>query len=386
MRVPLRPRDLTVVALVGAFALAASGTHVVQSGETLSDIAEQHDTNLRALVEANDIADPDLVVAGQELAIPDGSGSERSTTTYTVTDGDTLGAIAATFGTTVTAIADANDISNPNLIHTGTELTVSGTPAPSSSGSERSVGSSSGAELVGQRHTVQPGDTVAGIAGRYGIAADDFARWNGLVDGTLYATTKLLLYDPGSLPGASSASSGPQTHTVQPGESLGRVASRYGSSARAVAEASGITNVNRIVVGQELTIPGGGGGSSARCPVPGSSFFNDWGFPRSGGRSHSGIDLFAAAGTPVYAPVSGTVDIAEGTVGGKQFRLTEPDGTLWFGSHMADFGNTGQVAAGDVIGYVGDSGNARGARPHLHFEVHPGSEAVNPYPLLRSTC
>ncbi len=390
MRVPLRPRDLIAVIALGAFALAGSGTHVVKSGETLSDIANDHGTTVRALVAENGIKNPNLVAAGRSLAIPSGGGGGRgatasSGTTYVVENGDTLGAIARKFGTSVRSLVEANGITNPNLIRTGKKLTIAGSSggaaAPAASG-----GASSGVQLAGQRHLVKSGDTIAGIAQRYGVTQADFVRWNGLQEGKIYASTRLVLFNPGTLPGTSSASGSAQSHTVGNGETLGSIAGRYGSSSSAIAKASGLASVNQIRVGQKLTIPAGGGGGGARCPVPGSSFTNGWGFARSGGRSHAGIDLFAARGTPIYAPVSGWVDIATGTIGGHQFRLTDSSGILWFGSHMSDFGESGQVRAGDVIGYVGDSGNAKGSSPHLHFEIHPSGQAVNPYPLLRAAC
>lgn len=382
MRAPLRSRDLIAVALVAVFALAASGTHVVRSGETLSGIAARNGTSVRAIVQANGLADPDLIVVGQKLNIP-GGGSSGGGGTYVVEKGDTLAGIARKFRTTVAAIASANGISNPNLIRIGDTLAISGSGGGSGGSGGGSAPSGGGAQLHGQRHTVQPGDTIAGIARRYGISQADFVRWNGLVDGKIYATTRLLLFNPGSLPGSGPSS--PTTHTVRSGETLSGIASKYGTSSSAIASASGLANRDSIYVGQKLTIPAGGGGGY-RCPVPGASFFNDWAFPRSGGRSHAGTDLFAARGTPVYAPASGWVDIATGTIGGHQFRLKGADGTLWFGSHMDRFGKSGQVSAGDVIGYVGDSGNARGGRPHLHFEIHPSGQAVNPFPMLRSSC
>ena len=386
MRAPLRPRDLIAIAIVSVFALAGSGTHVIQSGDTLSELAARHGMSVRAVAEANGISNPNLIVVGQRIEIPASAGGGSSggggATTYVVERGDTLARIASKFGTTVAALAAANGISNPNLIVVGRSLAVSGSGGGGGGVTPASSGGS-GVQLSGQRHQVRPGDTIAGIARRYGISQADFVRWNGLSDGKLYATTSLVLYNPGTLPGTTS--SGPQTHTVSQGETLSGIAGRYGTSSQAIASASGLASVNSIRIGQKLTIPGSSG-SSARCPVPGATFFNDWGFPRSGGRSHSGNDLFAPRGTPVLAPVSGWVDVATGALGGNQFRLKSSDGTLWFGSHMDRFGKSGNVSAGDVIGYVGDTGNAKGSRPHLHFEVHPGNQAVNPYPLLRSTC
>ncbi|HEX4902066.1 MAG TPA: LysM peptidoglycan-binding domain-containing M23 family metallopeptidase [Acidimicrobiales bacterium] len=372
------------------FALAASGTHVVRRGESLHTIAQDHGTTVRALVEANGISNPNLILAGRELTIPGGSGGGGTTTrssAYTVRVGDTLASIASRHGTTVSAIAAANGISNPNLIVIGRSLQIAGGAAPAGGGGSTSGGG--GPQLAGQRHTVQRGDTIAGIAARYGLRTQDLIAWNGLVDGRIYATTRLVLFNPGSLPGSGGGGGNPGgTHTVQSGQTLGSIAAKYGISTSSLASANGISDPRRLQIGQKLTVPaGGGGGGGFVCPVPGSSFFNDWGFPRSGGRSHAGNDMFAPRGTAVRAPVAGRVDIATGAIGGKQFRLTAPDGSLYFGSHMDSFGATGQVSAGTVIGTVGDTGNARGGRPHLHFEVHPGGRsAANPFPLLRASC
>lgn len=385
MRAPLRPRDLIAVAVVSVFSLLAAGTHVVRSGESLSAIAAKNGTTVRALVEANGIKDPNLIVAGQSLRLPGGGGSGGVASSYVVEKGDTLAAIAKKLGTSVSALAQANNIRDPNRILVGSTLRVSGSGSGSGSGGGSPVSSGGGRQLPGQKHTVQRGETIYGIAARYGVAQADLVRWNGLVDGKLYAGARLLLFDPGSLPG-SSATAGPTTHVVAAGENLGSIATRYGSTASAIARASGLADVNSIRVGQKLTVPAAGSSGTIRCPVPGATFMNDWGFARSGGRGHAGTDMFAARGAPVRAPVSGRVDLATGTIGGHQFRLRGADGTLWFGSHMDRFGKGGQVSAGDVIGYVGNSGNAKGGPTHLHFEVHPSGQAVNPYPLLRQVC
>ena len=390
MRAPLRPRDIVALITVGVFAIAASGTHVVRSGETLGSIAQRNGTTVQALVDANGIADPNLIMAGTTLKIPGGGAAPSSpaVATHTVRSGDTLASIAARYGTTVSALASANGIANPNLIVVGRSLQVQGTARPVTTGAP-SAPSSGGKQLPGQRHTVQYGDTIAGIAARYGIRTVDLVAWNGLVDGKIYATTRLVLFDPGSLPAIGGSTSTPGgTHVVQSGQTLSSIAGRYGVSASSIAKANGISDPNRIRIGQTLTIPGstGSGGGGFVCPVPGSTFFNDWGFPRSGGRSHAGTDLFAPRGTAVRAPASGFVEIATGSIGGKQFRLTTPSGTKMYGSHLDSFGKIGQVRAGDVIGTVGDTGNARGSRPHLHFEVHPSGSAVNPFPLLYSSC
>ena len=125
------------------------------------------------------------------------------------------------------------------------------------------------------------------------------------------------------------------------------------------------------------------------CPVQGPVAFTDtWGAPRSGGRRHQGVDMLAARGTPTVAPVGGRVEHRGNSIGGLSWHLYGDDGHYYYGTHLSAYANVGagHVAGGTVIGYVGDTGNARGT-PHLHFEIHPyGGAAVNPYPTVARYC
>ncbi len=122
-------------------------------------------------------------------------------------------------------------------------------------------------------------------------------------------------------------------------------------------------------------------------PVAGPhSFSNDWGAPRVGHR-HQGCDIMAAKGTAAVACVSGVVRTSEGGRQGHAIWLHGDDGTSYFYAHLSGYavGSGTRVSAGQVIGYVGNTGNASGGAAHLHFEVHPGGGgAVNPYPILRA--
>lgn len=121
------------------------------------------------------------------------------------------------------------------------------------------------------------------------------------------------------------------------------------------------------------------------CPAPGSQFVDSWGFSRSGGRRHKGVDMMAPYGTPVIAPVDGFVRASSSALGGIGFYLDDVHGNEYFGSHLASLDVVGLVAAGTQIGTVGSTGNA--GTPHLHFEVKPaGSASVNPFPYASNWC
>jgi murein DD-endopeptidase MepM/ murein hydrolase activator NlpD len=129
------------------------------------------------------------------------------------------------------------------------------------------------------------------------------------------------------------------------------------------------------------------------CPfTPGrTSFIDSWGYPRSGGRRHKGTDMFAAWNEPMYAVTAGRVVVGSSGLGGNTIWLLGSNGIAFYYAHLSSFnvssGST--VGQGQTIGFNGDSGNARGGSPHLHFEIHPGgrgSAAVNPYPTVASAC
>lgn len=125
------------------------------------------------------------------------------------------------------------------------------------------------------------------------------------------------------------------------------------------------------------------------CPVQGPrAFSDDYGDARAGGRRHQGNDILSPRGTPVVAPVAGTARQHDNRLGGHAFYLYGADGTTYYGAHLDSYsGNVGSVAAGTVLGYVGNTGDASGGPTHLHFEIHPGGGAdVNPYPTLRRYC
>jgi murein DD-endopeptidase MepM/ murein hydrolase activator NlpD len=125
-------------------------------------------------------------------------------------------------------------------------------------------------------------------------------------------------------------------------------------------------------------------------PVLGlANWTDDWLDFREGPpvHQHQGTDVFSAFDTPVRAPVDGVVRFEDAGLGGKGAYVTAPDGTYYYMAHLNSFSaelrNGMAVKQGQVVGFNGDSGNAKGGAPHVHFEVHPGGgAAVNAKPFL----
>jgi len=129
-----------------------------------------------------------------------------------------------------------------------------------------------------------------------------------------------------------------------------------------------------------------------RFPMQGQCYYGDtWHAARGNGRLHKGVDIIAAEGQLLYAVVDGTITKQywdqPGALAGNGLRIAEANGTYFTYLHMSDFApgiEVGvKVRAGDVIGFVGNTGSS--ATAHLHFEIHPGGgAAVNPYPLVKA--
>lgn len=178
-------------------------------------------------------------------------------------------------------------------------------------------------------------------------------------------------------------------------ERIAAAAARRAAAARAAREAAAAqqqqspqASVASSSTAHSTTVPVSGSGKT--CPVAGAnSFIDSWGFPRSGGRRHEGTDIMAAFGTPVVAIVAGTITYAGyGDSAGNWLQLSGDDGnSYWYLHNQENLVSGGRVAEGQQIATVGNTGNASGGAPHVHFEYHPaGGLAVNPYPLLSSIC
>jgi peptidoglycan hydrolase CwlO-like protein len=155
-----------------------------------------------------------------------------------------------------------------------------------------------------------------------------------------------------------------------------------------------------------VAMPPGWAGTFEVCPVEQPRAYGDgFGAPRYAGgyHLHAGVDILAPMGTPIYATFDGYATQNPNGLGGLAVEVHGAAGYT-YNAHLSSYSDhsTGSVQAGDVIGYVGDSGDAQGGPPHDHFEFHPNSfpaewqtsyygyrvigSALNPYPLLVDAC
>jgi hypothetical protein len=138
------------------------------------------------------------------------------------------------------------------------------------------------------------------------------------------------------------------------------------------------------LTGEEAAVLGMG-----QFPVRGpADYTDDWHDARFGPpfHLHQGTDIFADRGTPVVAPEAGTLSFTDGGLGGRGAYVTTDDGTSYYFAHLNSYDDSvysgASVKQGQVIATVGNTGNAENGAPHLHFEIRPGGEAVNPKPIL----
>lgn len=128
-------------------------------------------------------------------------------------------------------------------------------------------------------------------------------------------------------------------------------------------------------------------------PEPNCYILNNFGDPRGGGRTHEGVDIMATLGQEVYAVADGTLTrqgAVDSPLSGNAWGLTATTGgTYYFYAHLSAFADGvtlgDKVTRGQLIAYVGDTGNAGPGNYHLHFEIHPGGQnnaAVDPVPFL----
>jgi hypothetical protein len=152
-----------------------------------------------------------------------------------------------------------------------------------------------------------------------------------------------------------------------------------------------LTDVNGDGVPDEGTVLVAitGDGPLYTCPVYGRGHYSSsFGAYRPGPpvHPHAGNDIVSDFGAPILAPFNGTAVAVQSGLGGLGVKVFGADGYV-YNAHLAGYGTLGAVQTGDIIGFVGQTGNARYTVPHDHFEWHPGNgPAVDPFPYLNEVC
>jgi LysM repeat protein len=256
--------------------VTGQGTYTVQAGDTLSAIALSYGTTVQALVSANNLTNGDVIVPGQVLIT---NAADVSTdlapavtasiqTDYTVQPGDTLSSIANRLGTTIGALATANNLASPYLITAGQSLAVPGQAQVAGNAStDTATVTTASASVSSSTYAVQAGDTLSAIAANQGVTLAALASANNLSSPYLLTVGQQLVVPSGaatvaavattdsSAVGTTTASA--TTYLVQSGDTLSEIAARLGVSLDALTAANSSINPSALQVGQTLSIPAG---------------------------------------------------------------------------------------------------------------------------------
>jgi murein DD-endopeptidase MepM/ murein hydrolase activator NlpD len=385
--------------------------YVVQAGDTLLAIAQRLGLTATDIASANDISNPNLIFVGQQLIIPnlqpqaepaivathdeqeDENKTSASPQVYVVQRGDSLSAIAAHFGLSVTELAAANGILDPDYLPVGQQLTI---PAPEATAAAANLPAPFAAVelspdpvLQGQTLVVRVSlSQAASLSGDFDgrpifFSGDSSGGWalvgiHALQEVGVYSLALHATLEDGTESSTAVnvvVSAGPYaTENIQlaPGrESLLDPQLVRAEQAQLVALWSQVSSrplwegkFGLPLTSIRITSPYGTRRSYNDGPV--SSF-------------HEGTDFGAESGVPIYAPASGRVVLAEKlAVRGNAVLVDHGLGVFsgyWHQSKLAV--QVGQmVKPGELIGYVGDTGLVTGA--HLHWEMRVGGIAVDP--------
>lgn len=271
-----------------------------------------------------------LLVIGAVVLAGNAAATKSPPTTHKVKRGETLSHVARKYKTTVAALQTANNLPDPRRLRAGQVIRLVPPPPPKPAAAPKPA----------------PPSTEVVVLG----------------------------------------TTGGSTYTVAKNDNLSKIAARFGTTVSELRKRNNLKANKALQIGKVLSVPG----VSWTCPVQGSKrFANDWAVYRHGGRFHLGNDVFAGRGTAVVAPVAGRIEVRNGGLGGLAFFLHGTDGVRYYGAHLDTLTvkMNQQVKAGERLGTVGDTGNAKGTAPHLHFEIQPnGKPTLNPFHTLKRWC
>ena len=323
-------------------------------------------------------------VSLSHVSLVDGAVTARAVELVATADAGAHSADAGTDGSYVTGlVVDGRPVSDQELAgpipvpNVGTLTVLAATVVASAPAPSATI---TGLTLVlGQ----QVGDLPAGSVVTVGraVASADAATAAELIK--IAARTVGPTPLPAPTPSATSTSKARHAHGGSTGSGGSSTGSSSGGSGGSVSPMPAPSAPTKAVLDR---FPG------AVFPVRGTVEFTDtFGAYRADmkGHRHEGNDIFAKMGTPIVAVLAGTIEYSTHGIGGNNARLTDAAGDYFYYAHMERFAaglKTGNhVAKGQVIGYVGETGDAAGTSPHCHFEIHPGGgAAIDPYPYLQA--
>jgi glycosyl hydrolase family 25 len=216
----------------------------IKKGDTLSEIAIKYNTTVAELVRINSIKNPNIIYANEILLIPTKNNSissgndDKNNTIYIVQKGDNLYNIAKRFNTTVRNIVNNNNIKNPNLIYPGERIII--------------VKSTENIQTKYMTYRVKRGDTLYGIARRYNTTVNRLVYINGIRNAN-YIYINQLIKIPINI-SIGEYDCGHCIYTVKRGDTLTKIANKFGKRISEIAELNNIKNINYIYVGQKLRI------------------------------------------------------------------------------------------------------------------------------------
>ncbi len=402
LRLSLLVCSLVMSAAICTPALAApplqgERIHVVQPGDTLGHIALRYSVSVADMVSANNLADPNRIVVGQQLRIPSGEHVQPIARSHSVQPGETLSVIAQRYRVSTADLVAANGLVDPDFLLIGQRLTI---PAPLASLEEDELPAPF-EEVYLTPNPVLQGQTVVVRARMSGLLR------GGTVHGTLLSQEFDLVADtPDSSEGRALVGIPAMT---DPGQyPLWLTTGGHGSGVRIwLTVQSGVFGTDYIQLSPETSQlldpvliqqewaklnrhwsyarPQTLWEGIFRLPVAvGTRVSSSFGTRRSyngqPARSyHEGMDFSTPAGTPVFAPAAGRVALAEKlTVRGNGILIDHGwavvSGYFHLSSIEVEAGQ--QVEPGDIIGRVGSTGLSTG--DHLHWEIRVRGVPVNP--------
>lgn len=285
--------------------------YTVQSGDTLSGIANRFSTTVNTLAHLNDIQNVNRIYVGQRLLVRQAapskpsqpaqsaqptqpvqqpsqqpqastpaqtpnnntSNSQSAQRSYTVKSGDTLSGIAGRYNTSYTQLARINHIANPNRIYVGQVLQLEATssnnhqatptpaPAPSTPTNSGHATNNNSTSTVSSTYTVKSGDTLSAIASRYGVSYQQLAQANGIANPNRIYVGQVIRVNGTAQTASHYASSRPSAttsvragYTVKSGDTLSGIAAQYGLNWHSIAQKNNLAAPYTIYVGQRLAL------------------------------------------------------------------------------------------------------------------------------------